>query len=253
MGWLRSLFGGSGSDQRVLNSLDILAVDMHNHILPGIDDGAPTPDVSVEMVQHLQGLGYRKLICTPHIMRGGYDNTPETIHAAADRLRSALDEASVDMPIECAAEYYLDETFQDRIAAGDLLCFGRDRFVLFELSYLIEPANLEASLTDLFHAGYAPVLAHPERYPFLMTRDGERYRDLHDRGVHFQLNLFSLAGAYGRGAREAAELLIDHELVDFVGTDLHNPTQFAQLEASLHRPYAAKLCDLDLLNASLDS
>jgi len=92
-----------------------IGIDMHSHILPGVDDGAPTVKESIMMIKRFQELGFKKLIATPHIMADYYRNTPDTINKALDQLREELVRQNIDMPIEAAAEYYLDETFESKI------------------------------------------------------------------------------------------------------------------------------------------
>src|SRR5690606_5749282 len=118
-----------------------IGVDMHSHILPGIDDGAPTVKESILLIQRLQNLGFKKLIATPHVMSDYYRNTPDTIHRALDEVKEELARQQIDIPIEAAAEYYMDEFFEEKLSQKDLLTFG-DRHLLFELSFAHYPSGL---------------------------------------------------------------------------------------------------------------
>ncbi|MDO7885024.1 tyrosine-protein phosphatase [Hymenobacter cheonanensis] len=235
--------------------LAALQVDMHSHLLPGLDDGAETVAHSLDLLRELRALGFTKLVMTPHIMGDFYKNTPEGIRAALAELRAAAAEAGLaDVVLECAAEYYLDEWLGRKLADGtELLTFGGERrYLLLETSYLNEPLNLSGTIFDLQAAGYQPVLAHPERYVYLYNRFSEIERLRQEHGVLMQLNLNSLAGYYSPAARHVAEKLIDGGLVDFVGTDTHHLRHTAALASkTIKSAHFRKLMALPLLNNTL--
>lgn len=251
--FLQKLFGGMAPAMAPA-SLQELVVDMHSHLLPGIDDGAPTVEHSLELLREMQALGYRKLVMTPHVMGDFFRNTPVTIRAALAQLRNAASAAGItDIELECAAEYYLDEWFGRRLETGEeLLTFGGDRhYLLFETSYINEPFNLAETVFNLRAAGYQPVLAHPERYTYLYGRFEELAR-IRESGVLLQVNLNSLAGYYSSGAQRVAEKLIDAGLVDMLGTDAHNVKHTATLRNKvLAASYLRKALELPLLNNTL--
>ena len=228
---------------------------MHSHLLPGLDDGAETIEHSLELLQALRALGYRKLVMTPHIMGDFYKNTPEGIRAALQLLREAAAGAGLgDVELECAAEYYLDEFLGRKLTDGtEMLTFGGDkRYLLFETSYMNEPLNLFDIIFELKTQGYTPVLAHPERYTYFYGRFAEIERLRCDYGVLLQVNLNSLAGYYSPAAKKVAEQLIDGGLVDFVGTDTHHLRHTdTLLRRTLLLPHLEKLLRLPLLNNTL--
>ena len=235
-------------------SLAALGTDMHSHLLPGLDDGAETIEQSVELLRQLQALGYRKLIMTPHIMGDFYRNTPEGIRGALAALRQAAAAAGISgVELECAAEYYLDESFGQRLEREEeLLTFGgQQRLVLVETSYINEPFNLAETIFNLKAAGYQPVLAHPERYTYLYGRFEELVR-IRQEGVLLQVNLNSITGYYSAGAKRVAEKLIDGGMVDLLGTDTHHLKHLDTLRTKvLVSPYLAKALALPLLNNTL--
>jgi protein-tyrosine phosphatase len=252
--WQR-LFGGATSAPAATASLAALMADMHSHLLPGLDDGAETVEHSLDLLRALRGLGYRKLVMTPHIMGDFYKNTPEGIRAALKLLREAAAAAGLhDVALECAAEYYLDEFLGRKLADGtEMLTFGGDkRYLLFETSYMNEPLNLFEIIFEMKSQGYQPVLAHPERYTYLYGRFAEIEKMRRDYGVLLQVNLNSLAGYYSPAAKKVAEQLVDGELVDFVGTDTHHLRHTDTLaQRTLAQPYMEKLLRLPLLNNTL--
>lgn len=210
-----------------------IGIDMHSHILPGVDDGAPTVKESIMMIKRFQELGFKKLIATPHIMADYYRNTPDTINKALDQLREELVRQNIDMPIEAAAEYYLDETFESKINKGNLMTMGKD-YVLFELSYINYPNNIKDIIQKLNDKGFKPILAHPERYPYLGSI--ENYYKIKEYGCYFQLNTISLSGYYGKQVQKTAEELVSNLMVDFIGSDMHHLRHADALHQSLFTP-----------------
>lgn len=245
--FFKNLFGGEAT---ALESLSAVGVDMHSHILPGIDDGADTLERSLELVQAMQQLGYRKLIMTPHIMSDFYRNTPEIIREKLALLRNAIAEAGIAMELGCAAEYYLDEGFLEKLDNNEeLLTFG-DKHLLFETSFLNEPLNLREAIFKMRSKGYKPVLAHPERYTYFYGKFDELV-ELREHGVLLQPNLNSLTGYYSPAAKNVAEKLIDNGFVDLVGSDVHSMKHVASLQRVLSTKYISKLLNLTLLNTQL--
>jgi tyrosine-protein phosphatase YwqE len=223
-----------------------LKVDMHSHILPGIDDGARNVDASLAMARRFTHLGFKKLIATPHVMADYYRNTPDTIHRSLDMLREAFDKSSINLELEAAAEYYLDETFLNKLRRKEILSFG-DNYLLFELSYINPPTNLVDVISQILDAGYKPVLAHPERYPYY-SGGVEDYLQLKDYGCFLQLNTISLTGYYGTQAKKTAEVLVKNHCVSFLGTDMHHLRHAAALEQSAKLPVVKSLLESGQLN-----
>ena len=212
-----------GKPKPVTPDLSFLGVDMHSHLLPGIDDGLVTIEDTLDYVKALKVLGYRKLICTPHILTGVHNNSPEIILPLLDVVRNALIANNVDIIIEAAAEYMIDDTFEQYIKEGkQLLTFGND-YILVEMSYMAEATNLYRVLYDLEIKGMQPILAHPERYNYFHKKF-ENYYQIRERDVLFQVNLLSLSGYYGKQVKQTAERLIKENLVEFIGTDMHHAT-----------------------------
>lgn len=227
-----------------------LGVDMHSHILPGIDDGAETLEKSLEMVAVLGDLGYRKLIVTPHIMGDFYRNTPTGIREKLNLVKAAVKGKGWTIELDCAAEYYLDEWFLSKVKAEEpLLSFGNN-YVLIETSYINEPFNFKEIIFSLKAAGYTPVLAHPERYTYLYNRI-EDLQEIHDSGVLFQININSFAGYYSPAAKKIAEKLVDLKLVHFVGSDAHSLRHLDVLPKAAANPYFKKALALPLRNPQL--
>ena len=209
----------------------VLGIDLHSHLIPGVDDGSPDVETSVKLIRGLRELGYRRLITTPHVMTDLYPNTPEIIRDGLARVQAALAEEGVNIQISAAAEYLIDEGFRDLLESRQILPLARN-FVLVEMSFLSAPPNLYEDLFRLQTKGYQPILAHPERYLFL-KENFEAYERLRDHGCLFQLNLLSLVGYYGGPIRDNALQLLKKNWVEFLGTDLHHERHLELLRRSL--------------------
>lgn len=209
-----------------------IGTDMHSHILPGIDDGAKNIGDSISLAKRFKELGYKKLVATPHVMADYFRNTPEIIHHALDILREGLLQNNIDLEVNAAAEYYLDETFENKIAKKEVLTFGPN-YLLFELSFINAPHNLFEVIDKIQDAGYQPVLAHPERYPYFHN-SLESYQQIRETGCYLQLNTIALTGYYGKGAKQTAEELIDNYCIDFLGSDMHHLRHADALKESLY-------------------
>ncbi|MFC3880089.1 tyrosine-protein phosphatase [Algoriphagus namhaensis] len=230
--------------------LDWLEVDMHSHLIPGIDDGSKSMQESLDLISRLSDFGLRKLITTPHIMSEYYKNTPEIIRMGLEDLRKSVKAAGINIEIEAAAEYYLDEIFLEKVKDGEeILTFG-DNYILVETGFINRPQMLLETLFQLEMSGYKPIFAHPERYQYLLG-DKQLLEDLVDRSLLFQVNLLSLTGFYSKPVKDFAETLLERGLVRLFGTDCHNPRYLDMLESLPKSKNYQKIQELDLINRSL--
>ena len=195
-------------------------VDIHSHLLPGIDDGAKSLAKSVELTKSFQELGISQIITTPHISHYVWDNSSEIILSKLQETQSALEENEIKVPFKAAAEYFIDNWFENHLKEEKLLTL-KDNYVLVEISYLSAPLNLYKTIFDIRVAGYIPVLAHPERYVFYHKNFSE-YEKLKNAGCVFQLNLLSTVEYYGSKVAKIADELLKKGMYDFCGTDIHH-------------------------------
>ncbi len=194
---------------------------MHSHLLPGIDDGSEDMENSLELIKGLRELGYKKLITTPHVMWDMYKNTHEVILEKLGDVRQAVKKAEIDVEINAAAEYFLDEHVEDLLRNKIPLLTIKDNMVLTEFSMAFPSMNIKEILFEMEMQGYQPIIAHPERYAYL-EKNKDFYRELKDIGCLFQLNILSLGGHYGRSVTELAQYLIKQNYYNLLGTDLHH-------------------------------
>lgn len=187
--------------------------DIHSHILPGVDDGSPDVETSLQLLDFMAELGFTTLWLTPHVM---YD-----LHNTAAKLQQHFDELlpayQGSIQLHLASEYMMDQGFNERLTT-DPLRLGKDH-LLVETSYMNPPAGLSEILISVWNAGYHPLIAHPERYMYMELED---YQELKSNGYEFQLNLLSLSGYYGSRPKLVAEDLLQRGMYDFFGSDLHH-------------------------------
>ncbi len=217
-------------------------VDLHCHVLPGVDDGAPDLDTSMELGAGLYRLGFDTIVGTPHVGQGAWDGAPEEIHALArlveetllEKLRPPGNGGEVGLRVLAGGEHFLDAAFLRRLEEGRVLEYPRNRGVLVELS--LSPGATFPGLREvLFRVrvkGFQPVLAHPERYD-MSHRSLDWLEQLRDDGVALLGDVMSLAGKSGRASRKALERLLERGIVDGMCTDVHAPEDLRVLEDSL--------------------
>lgn len=211
---IRKIFGHTSDHSQNRASEFRLKSDCHSHILPGVDDGVPTLEKSLEILQRMEQAGWRELWLTPHIM--------EDIPNATDALRQRFEELTAAYPgginLRLGAEYMLDTLFEERLENRDLLPLNGNH-LLVETSYFDAPGNFMEIIERIIEAGYTPMLAHPERYNYIPGIDG--YRPLLDMGVKFQLNAMSITGHYGPIAKKKAMALLHEKAYSAIGSDIH--------------------------------
>ncbi|MFE3869206.1 tyrosine-protein phosphatase [Flavobacterium sp. LS2P90] len=203
-------------------------IDIHSHLLPGIDDGARTFEDTLRLTQALQGFGVCQFITTPHIIQYVWDNTHDQILSKKETIVLELEKNKITIPFNAAAEYLMDDQFVQLFQSHELLTL-KDNYVLVEMSYINAPIQLYSILFDLQVAGYIPVLAHPERYLFYHNNFSE-YEKLKRAGCLFQLNLLSVVGYYGAEITNIAEQLLKKGMYTYVGSDVHHDNHIASFE-----------------------
>lgn len=199
----------------------LLKADMHSHLLPGIDDGSPDLKTSLQLIRGMADLGYKKLITTPHIMWDMYRNTPAIIDEKLALLKEGVAAEGMEVELAAAAEYYIDEYFEDLLRKKEPLLTIGVNMVLVEFSMAQPPLDLKDVLFEMQMQGYQPVIAHPERYIYL-DKNKDFYTELFEAGYYFQCNLLALTGGYGKAPKELALWLAKQEYYHFLGTDLHH-------------------------------
>jgi protein-tyrosine phosphatase len=249
MSFFSKIFNSS-SKTNIAAQLSLLRCDLHSHFIPGIDDGAKRMEESIAMLRKFSAFGYKKIITTPHVMSDAYRNSPEIILDGLAKLRVALKSANIPIEIDAAAEYYLDYDFEKLVEEKKLLTFGKNH-VLFELAFINPPDSLMSVIFKLITNGYKPVLAHPERYSF-WHHSFNKYEELIEKGVLFQLNINSLTGHYSHQVKSIAERMIDQNMISFLGSDCHHDGHIELMKKAVYEKSLHKLIESGkLLNSRL--
>ncbi len=201
-------------------------VDIHSHILPGIDDGAKNIEESLLLISEMKKLNFSKIIGTPHTYPGLYDNTNNDIKKSYNLIKGKIDDK---IKLSYASEYMLDQQVIKKSEEKTLLAL-KDNFVLVEMSFFSEPNNLFEIIFKMRLNDYVPVLAHPERYLFFENKFNQFYK-LKKHGCLFQTNILSAVGYYGQSTTKLLDKLLSNKLIDFIGSDFHNLNQIKYCDA----------------------
>lgn len=203
-------------------------IDLHLHILPGIDDGSSSLEESVRMAKRLSELGFKGAFCTSHYIADSpqaADN--QTKNRLREKLQAELDKAGIKLKLLPGNEIYIDPKMVDYLTKGKASCLGgelsskkKHQHVLFELPFYAEVSYLRDIIFELKAKGLVPILAHPERYLFVQ-KNKEVVFELKKLGVKLQSNYGSIVGQYGGKAKKIMKFLLKNRLVSYLGTDIH--------------------------------
>lgn len=219
-----------------------IGTDMHSHLVPGVDDGAKDIPNSIELISGLKELGFNKLYTTPHTLQDIHPNTSETLKKGHAQLDGKLPEG---ITMDLSSEYYLDEQFQTQLGENNLIPLPGNR-LLVEFSQITKPHDLEEVIFDLGIKGYQVVLAHPERYLFF-HKQFNYYTRLKEMGIELQINAMSLTEHYGKGIKSIAEKLVEKDMIDFIGTDIHHIRHLEVLKRVPESKFFTRLVESGLL------
>lgn len=204
-------------------------IDIHNHILPGIDDGAKTVEESIELIKGFNEFGVKDFICTPHIMENYYPNTPTTIQKSLSLLRNALKMNNLEhINIEAAAEHMIDSGFESILSDNNVMPLSKN-YLLIEMSYLQASINFDSAVQKIKSSGLFPIFAHPERYAYL-HKNLSSYSRFKEMGLLFQMNILSLSEYYGKEVKQAALWLLKSNQFEFLASDVHKISQLQALK-----------------------
>lgn len=203
-------------------------VDIHSHVLPGIDDGAKNINESVKLISEMKKLGFGKIYATPHTYPGLYDNTNDTILKSYNSIKNYNSNKNY---LKFSSEYMLNSEIINKAIEKTILCIS-DKYILIEMSFLNMPINCYEIIFELQLNGYKLILAHPERYLYLNNNFNDFYK-LKKVGCLFQLNLLSGVGYYGKEVLSLSDKLLSEDLIDFVGSDIHSLRQINEFHKNV--------------------
>ena len=197
-------------------------IDFHSHIVFGVDDGARNIDESVKMIIEAEKAGFTDIIFTPHYMEGYYEVSKDEISKRIELLKNEIDNNNLQIKLHQGNEVYITNNMGSLISEKKISTANGSKYVLFETPMRDEPINLLQVVYQILEAKKVPIIAHPERYLYIQENPNLVY-ELIDDGVLFQSNFGSLIGIYGKAAQKTLELLLKHNMIHFMGSDVHRP------------------------------
>lgn len=196
-------------------------IDLHCHILPGLDDGPVDMGVALAMARMALADGITTVACTPHVMRGVYNNDGKSISAAIARLAATLAEAAIPLSLATGADVHLSPNLVPELREGRVPTVAGSRYFLLEPPHDVVPPRFHEFIFGLLAAGYVPILTHPERLAWIESRY-ELITHLAATGVLMQLTAGSLTGRFGRRAQYWSTRMLDEEMADLLASDAHD-------------------------------
>ena len=196
-------------------------IDLHSHILPGIDDGATSLEVSLDMARMAVADGVHTMACTPHIYPGLYLNDAQGISRARQQLQAALDVYRIALTLVDGADVHLVPGLLEGLRAGRVPTLHGSRYVLLEPSHHVRPPRFEESVFELVAAGYTPVITHPERLTWIEDHH-EVFPRLVRQGAWLQVTAGALTGLFGKRAKYWGERLLGEGQVHLLASDAHS-------------------------------
>lgn len=225
-----------------------LHTDIHSHFIPGIDDGPQAMEDSLALLKSMEQAGFSRVITTPHISLDYFPDTEAGIESGLLQLKTAAREAGIQLELEAAAEYMIDESLLEKLHTGRKLFAIGGKYILIEMGFVQVSPMLQQVIFEIQAAGYVPVLAHPERYNYYQDIPVAALKTLKQSGCLFQLNTISLSGYYGKHVKILAEKLLKECLYDFAGSDIHHQRHVKALNMVLQSEMIYSLLKYPFLN-----
>lgn len=196
--------------------------DVHSHILFDVDDGSSSIEESIELLKRLKETGFDNVILTPHYIDGSdYSSLNKEKLEKLNVLREAIKENDIDINIYLGNEIFINDNIIELVNNGSIYSLNNTKYLLIEFPFHNKILSLEDTMFEIIHAGYVPVIAHPERYTYFQE-DYTLVDSLKDSGVMFQSNYSSILGFYGKNAEKLFKYMLKKGYIDFLGTDIHH-------------------------------
>ncbi|MBV4432332.1 exopolysaccharide biosynthesis protein [Clostridium tyrobutyricum] len=199
-------------------------IDMHVHLLPGIDDGSKSMDETGQMLRMIEQDGIHNVIATPHFYRGHYENYREDVEKLVHSVNEFADESGINVKLFSGQEVFLDEHTVDEYECGHIAPMDKTNYMLVELPMIKMPENAMDIVYELKIRGIKPIMAHPERYKYIIENP-EKINLFVDEGCLLQLNAGSICGKFGSDVKKTAHTLVKNGMCNFIGSDAHSSTR----------------------------
>ena len=196
-------------------------IDFHSHILPGIDDGARNLEQSIQIINEAKEAGFTKIISTSHYMENYYECNEKNRKILLEQVQKSIG----GIELYLGNEIYITNDIVNLLKDEKASTINNTRYVLFEFPLIqTKPMNDKEVIYRLVENGYVPIIAHPERYPFIQENPDYLF-ELEEMGALFQSNYGSIIGMYGLKAKKTLKILLKNNLISFFGSDVHRPEQ----------------------------
>ncbi len=202
-------------------------IDLHSHILPGVDDGAETIEETVAIAREAENQGIKGIVATPHYLEEGYHLSPEETAQKVEELQKVLNKEKIDVKIYPGAEVFITPDLGKKVSRGFIPTLNHSKYILLELPFNLLPDYADEVLYDLLVMGYNPIIAHPERYTFIYKDPNILYNWVKN-GIYAQLNAGSILGIYGSRINNIANILLKYKLIHLLGSDVHSTSRRKQ-------------------------
>ena len=205
-------------------------IDIHSHILPGIDDGAKNIKESLQIIEEAKQVGFTKIITTPHYIEDRF-NVEEVERI---ELIKAICDREENIKIEIGNEIYSNPKILSFIEQKKASTLANSKYILFEIPFRNKIVFFNQMVDDLKRKGYFPIIAHPERYEIVM-QNPKIVEEWKKRGIYLQCNYESIIGRYGVESKKLIKLFLKHKLVDFLGSDVHRIGTYEKVAISINK------------------
>ena len=195
-------------------------IDIHSHIIPGVDDGSKSIEDTFKMLKEAQKAGFTDIISTSHYIEGYYELNKVDREAWITALNTGIKKENINLNLYTGAEIFISENMCDNIRNNVICSLNNSRYVLFELPMNVKTMYLNEVIFELISMDLVPIIAHPERYAYVQ-KDPNMLYDYIEMGVLFQSNYASITGFYGKDAQSTVKKLLQNNMIHFFGSDNH--------------------------------
>ncbi len=210
--------------------------DMHSHILPGMDDGSKSMEMTLAMLRIARQEGIGTIYATPHCMPGKGHPTQEKVEQRISQVQEAARDEGISIELRKGTEYYYREEMLEWLEEGSIITLGGSQCVLVEFEPIAEATYIRNAIREILGFNYRPVIAHVERYASLMKNNFSTLKEMREMGALVQINCSSVTDAGSLRAKQLMKKLLKQQMADFVSTDSHRDHGRA--------PYMEKCADI---------
>lgn len=195
-------------------------IDIHSHLIPNVDDGAKSPEETIELIKEAREAGITDIILTPHYIINSYEQNAETLILLKDKLQQIINSENINVNLHIGMEVYITDNLVEILKQNKILTLADSKYLLMELPLNTNVQYLDMVIFRLIENNIIPIIAHPERYKFVQE-DPSKVRELIDSGCLIQSNIGSILGIYGKKAKKIIKYLLKNDLINFIATDTH--------------------------------